>query len=216
MAPEDEAMLIAGPRRVAEVAVAALAGVGALVFDGNGMVRAVRTGGAVTQAQARVLALAARPGSLGALVDGVAAQVRVEPFIERGLLVPPRRWRALTLVAWLGNLAAIGVLAAPAFGVMPTVVLPLLIGSLFVGGVAGHLRGPMVGPGCGLAASLRRTPLTSVPPLNRVARAGLQGGTSLTPERRPMGGLLGVPGAAPPQRGRVGGWFKGWVSGRPS
>ncbi|WP_433270465.1 hypothetical protein ACQPZF_09850 [Actinosynnema sp. CS-041913] len=211
MTPEDEAMLIAGPRRVAEVAVTALVGAGALRFTGDGLVHAVHTSGAATQAQAHALGVARQPAPLGALVEAVAARVPVEPFIERGLLVAPGRWRALTPVFWLGNVAAVGVLAAAAFGLLPSMVLPALVACVAVAGVAGYLRGPFAGSARSLPPTLRRTPLDSVPPLNRVARAGLRGGVT------PVGEALGLPGAAlatlpPPERGKVGGWWKGWVS----
>ncbi|QFZ21273.1 hypothetical protein [Saccharothrix syringae] len=217
MTPEDEAMVIGGPRRVAEVAVAALVQAGALEFDDYGGVRAARTGGATTRAQQHVLALARRPGPLGALVDATAAHVRVEPYIERGLLVTPRRWRVLTPVFWLGNAGAVGVLVATALGLPSPLVLPLLLTSLAAAAIAAYLRGPLAGEARAFHSALRRTPLASLPPLNQVARVGLAGGAAVTPGRRAVGELLGVPGPAlaslaPGDRGRVGGWWKSWVS----
>nr|BFE54196.1 hypothetical protein GCM10017745_76230 [Saccharothrix mutabilis subsp. capreolus] len=217
LTPEDEGMAVAGPRRVAEVAVAALVEAGALRFTPDGLVHAVRTSGAETSAQADVLAHAQRPGPLGALVEAVAARVRVEPFVERGVLVPPQRWRLLTPLYWVGNLAAIGVVVSAAFGALSGVVLPALVASLLVAGITAYLRGPFAGRARGLPGTMRHTALESVPPLTRVAWAGLQGGAALTKDRKPVGTAVGVPEAAlaslaPPERGRVGGWWKRWVS----
>ncbi|GAA2668803.1 MULTISPECIES: TIGR04222 domain-containing membrane protein [Actinosynnema] len=194
--PEEVACLVGGPRRVAEVAVAALSRAGVVRVSRNGVVSAVSGGGARTGPQAAVLARSGQ--ALGDVVVGVAAgdearSVRPE-LVRRGLMRTPGRQRALF---WARPLVFLVVVLAAVCAFALELLVPVALAVLALGVVLNVVlalrQGPLTGAGKRVLRQARQVP-AGLPdgPERIVAARGLLG----RHDRKRAHDLVGVPAGA--------------------
>ncbi|WP_447006555.1 TIGR04222 domain-containing membrane protein [Saccharothrix isguenensis] len=182
LGPEEQAFLVGGPGRAAEVAVVSLAEAGALRISRDGLVTPVQSNSLPrTSLQARALHSLPRP--LGALVTATAGSPETvelrQHLINQGLVVPAGRRRVARTLRRVVVLAAVlAVFATIALDLPFGVAGGAVVGALALSVVLTRARRPLTGSGRAVVRQLRQaaaSAASAVGPQGRVAMVAYYG-----------------------------------------
>ncbi|MFD1146314.1 TIGR04222 domain-containing membrane protein [Saccharothrix hoggarensis] len=178
LGPEEQAFLVGGPGRAAEVAVVALAESGAVRISREGLVSAVaQPGRHWSPLQAQVLR--SLPGRLGDVITATAGSPEAhglrQHLVDGGLVVPPGRRKAVRAVRGLLVVAAVAaVVLAIALDLSFGVAAGAVVGALVLVLALRPATRPLTGAG---RKVVRRARMNAVPTyrLGMVVHHGLLG-----------------------------------------